>query len=249
MSGHRTSDIVYFMPPDQPQQNVIERKQSTAVGVSKAVQVARTKLLINTHDNNVNAEETSDDYIRRKWHDYCVQAAAVSAHDLVQNHKQDYQHIILLASHGQEGDYVGPSGDSVFTGHMICLCEDVEGKWVSLSPTTYNRDNPTDPSSSIHTEKSLSGLLQYLGQEFGGQWPSEEDISSNYQSPSVDVDEDSEAEGHSDTIRSLKITWVQKDHGTTFISQKSLPVSREITNPGSMTREYLYRHDFYTPQE
>ena len=140
---------------------------------------------------------------------------------------------------------VGP----VFTGHMVCLCEDMAGNWVSLSPTTYDRDNPSDVSSSIHTEKSLSELLQYIGQEFGGKWPSESDISSNYQPPAVEVDESSEMEGHSDNMHSLKITWVQRDSDTILVSQKSLPVSREITNPGSMTREYLYRHDFYTPQD
>lgn len=240
------------MTPDQAQQNISEIKQCIPPGVEDAIQVARTKLLINTHDHNVGAGETSDEYIRRKWHGFCVQAAVVAAHEIVQNHKQDYQHIILLASHGQEGDYIGPSGDSVFTGHMVCVCEDMQGNWVSVSPTTYNRDNPTDLSSSTHTERSLSDLLQYLSQEFGGKWPLESEITSNYQPPSVDADENSETEGgltFKDIIYSVKITWIQKDPDTTFASQKSLPVSREIINAGSIPREYLYHHDFYTPQD
>jgi hypothetical protein len=91
-----------------------------------------------------------------------------------------------------------------------------------------------------------------LDLNYGGQWPSESEILDNYQQPLTEEDTSSKEEGgitHRDTIFSLKVSWIQKDLEKTMISNKSLLVSREITNNGNIPREYLYRNDFYTPQE
>jgi hypothetical protein len=119
------------------------------IGVVEATLEARNKLLLNTHDNVVKDDETSHQYIKRKWHGYCVQAGIIAARSLVENHLSDYEHILLLASHSQEGSYVGKLGDEKFTGHMVCICQDKHGKWASLSPTTYAESSPEDTTDSI----------------------------------------------------------------------------------------------------
>ena len=238
------------MTPDQSK--LLEQNHRTQQEIAHAVTIARHKLLLNTHDNTVREDETSKDYIKRKWHGYCVQAGIIAAHDLAKNHSSEFSHILLLSSHGEEGDYSGAFGDPEYIGHLVCICRNNEGDWVSISPTTYSEDNPEDTADSIHLENSLSAILSYLGTAFGGQWPSEAEIFANYQQPAIHEDTNSETDGSlalKDTIHLLQATWVQKEPSTTLTSYKSLPVSREIENSGTMPREYLYKNDFFTPQE
>lgn len=242
------------MTPDQINQNIRETVQIGPNGAIEAIQSARTKLLINTHDNNVSADETSTEYIKRKWHGFCVQAAIIAANELVTKYSNDYSQILLVSSHGKEGDYSGPLGDPDYKGHLVCLCQDKIGIWIILSPTIYDEENPSDLSSSIHTESDLSKVHDYLATSFGGSWPSAQKMIQNYETPTAsttNIEEELSDIKHEESISKLKITWVQKEIDSIISVNKELNVSIKITNTGNMPREYFYSNgnDFFTPLE